>query len=397
MEDDPGTPEPDDFEDADMKEVTRPETTVTPSNSSWWKHGQRSYWEVLPNGGWIIYTTVFDERKVHINQFELPLSSKRPYDEEEMMEILNEIIERFRAEGYYLIIFTLFLGNGYEPMINAIYEAESMGCIRIRNRSGMAIYADIVRPSGNQREAQEPEDFEDANMKEVVQPPEHEEYELWQIKAAEPGFFDRPTMRWHGTKKIYKYKGNYLVLKNVKISHRGFGQMETLRSWPIYQFVKTQESPDGILLYKGEGDDLEDAKAMIKTGVFQSRTSRYRTTLPETAPELKATVRNLSDDEIRHQDYDASEVKDFPIKRMSVPGSYLDYEEGPHGLWILLLATEKEKRNQGLASLLLRTIRSYAAETGKTVFHGTFTEDGEQYLKPVVDRLWPKEEPNSEL
>jgi hypothetical protein len=122
---------------------------------------------------------------------------------------------------------------------------------------------------------------EDEDWKDVALPPEHEEYELWQIKAAEPNFFSRKSMKFHGTRKVYKYRGNYVVLHNVKrMGGHGFGVGDwTLDEYVIYQFTKTADTPEGTLLYKGRSKELPDAKAMIKSEDFRSR--REKLGLPD--------------------------------------------------------------------------------------------------------------------
>ena len=89
------------------------------------------------------------------------------------------------------------------------------------------------------------------------------------MKRAEPGFFSRENNRHFGTKKVYKY-GNFIVLKNVKHwpSHTwGPGQMVT--SFVIYEFVKTADSPQGLLLHRQSTNQLYKAKAMIKRRDFR--------------------------------------------------------------------------------------------------------------------------------
>jgi hypothetical protein len=94
---------------------------------------------------------------------------------------------------------------------------------------------------------------------------------LADMKAAEPGFFSRQNNRWFGTEKVYKY-GNFLVLKNARWVPGSFGQMGTWRTWTqyvIYEFVKTEDTPQGLMHYHGSANGLADAKAMIKAGDFR--------------------------------------------------------------------------------------------------------------------------------
>jgi hypothetical protein len=93
-------------------------------------------------------------------------------------------------------------------------------------------------------------------------------YSMEEIKAAEPGFFNRENTRFFGTKKVYKY-GNSLVLKNVRRVHGHFGQMNTWTSYVIYEFTKTDNSPQGVVLHRQSTNELYKAKAMIKRRDFR--------------------------------------------------------------------------------------------------------------------------------
>lgn len=95
------------------------------------------------------------------------------------------------------------------------------------------------------------------------------------IKAAEPGFFNRKNTKLFGTKKIYKY-GNFLVLKNVRKHHGHFGNFSYYTSYVIYEFVKTEDDPIGHLKCRGDAKDLQDAKEQIKLKDFRSRLERAR-------------------------------------------------------------------------------------------------------------------------
>lgn len=100
-------------------------------------------------------------------------------------------------------------------------------------------------------------------------------------------------------------------------------------------------------------------------------------------------TRPLTKEECVALGYDTSEIRDFPVMRMSIQGSWIDYEESNTGLWILYVNTEKEFRKQGRATYLMKALKKYADKHGKAVIHGNFTEDGEMYLKPLVKKLWP--------
>lgn len=103
-------------------------------------------------------------------------------------------------------------------------------------------------------------------------------------------------------------------------------------------------------------------------------------------------VVTLSPEEAEQLGHDTGEIEEFPIKRLSVPGSHIDFEESDGAIWILSVGTDEGQRRQGLAKGLLQFIADYAERTGKTVYHGSYTEDGEKYLKHVVHRIWSGQE-----
>lgn len=112
-------------------------------------------------------------------------------------------------------------------------------------------------------ETKEPEDFD---PKELYDQPA--EYSLDDMKAAEPEFFNRSNTRFFGTKKIYKY-GNFIVLKNVRRMPGWFGGTTLSTSYVIYEFVRTEQNPQGILLHKQSTNELYKAKEMIKRRDFR--------------------------------------------------------------------------------------------------------------------------------
>jgi hypothetical protein len=118
---------------------------------------------------------------------------------------------------------------------------------------------------------------EDEGFKEVYAPAD-EEYSLQQIRAAAPEFFSRKNARTFGSRKVYKYRGNYVVIQNVKKvpGHGMFSLPEIRRTFVIYQWKRTQDTPKGDLFYVAHADDLEEAKAMIKFQDFRPRMARLR-------------------------------------------------------------------------------------------------------------------------
>jgi len=107
------------------------------------------------------------------------------------------------------------------------------------------------------------------DLKMLSAQPEDRIYTLDEIKAAEPLFFNRRATRFHGTKKIYKY-GNFIVVYNHKVHHLGWGQKSTVDEYVIYEFKVTPDSPDGVLVKRGDTTELADAKKMIKSRDFRS-------------------------------------------------------------------------------------------------------------------------------
>ncbi len=109
----------------------------------------------------------------------------------------------------------------------------------------------------------------DDNFKEVYHPAE--ELSLEEIRAATPGFFSAHNTRLYGTKKVYKYPGNYVVLKNVKRKpgHYMFSSPSVETTFIIYQFRRTEDYPKGDCYYVSNAKDLADAKEQIKSQDFR--------------------------------------------------------------------------------------------------------------------------------
>lgn len=113
----------------------------------------------------------------------------------------------------------------------------------------------------------------------------------------------------------------------------------------------------------------------------------HRIKLNEARP-FQVQTRELPYEEAKALGYDTGEIGEFPIRQMSIQGSHIDYEESGAAIWILMLATEPEFRNQGRAKYLLTALKQYADREGKTVVPGTYTEEGEKYLKRIVKQMW---------
>lgn len=111
---------------------------------------------------------------------------------------------------------------------------------------------------------------EDESYKDVFAP-EDREYSLEEIRERCPKFFGRENNRFFGTKKRYKYPGNYVVLKNIRTmpGHGVFGMPRRETSWVIYKFKRTQDTPNGDLFFVAHARDLSDARWMIKHQDFR--------------------------------------------------------------------------------------------------------------------------------
>lgn len=276
-------------DDDDWKDLTLPPDEIIPNNPNWWRYRQGSKWRFLGDPDLEIYTSMQGEDIIHLNQIKVPLGSSGAENlADNVAEALLALVERAARGAIDRIVITLFLGDGYDEMRHAIDYVESTGKIANIHRSGMAVYASITDARGRWfREAVEDEDFGAEEAKEVHDP-DNPEYTLAEIKQRAGSFFSRRNNRFHGTIKVYKYPGNFIVLKNKT-------------SWPIYRWKRTYDRPDGDLFFVGHADDLDDAKRMIKTGDFRSRKERLRADMPRFNEALE-------DDE----DFDPKEVYGKP-------------------------------------------------------------------------------------
>lgn len=125
---------------------------------------------------------------------------------------------------------------------------------------------DTRKPTLRIKEDQE----DDFDFKEVAGEEPTEEVSLEQMMAAEPEFFSRSNNRFFGTKHKYKY-GNFLVLRNQRRTHGRniFGGPSTTSSYVIYEFVRTHDRPEGLLLHRQSTGNLKRAKSMIKRRDFR--------------------------------------------------------------------------------------------------------------------------------
>lgn len=104
-----------------------------------------------------------------------------------------------------------------------------------------------------------------------------EEVTLDMMKAAEPGFFEKSpgNKTWFGSSRYYPM-GRYLIVRNRRKQPGHFGNTRTINSWVIYEFKRTPDSPNGLLLYIAPAHDLRDARKMIRRQDFRPYFERVR-------------------------------------------------------------------------------------------------------------------------
>lgn len=116
-----------------------------------------------------------------------------------------------------------------------------------------------------------------------------------------------------------------------------------------------------------------------------------------TIRELKPTLRMLDKTEAFVNGYDVRELDEFPIYRLELPHSRLDFDSAtldktmlmpdgktpwPKGCSVLNCSTDAPFRNQGLMKLIVAKLRRLF---GDNISWGTFTPDGEKYLKHYAE------------
>lgn len=100
--------------------------------------------------------------------------------------------------------------------------------------------------------------------------------------------------------------------------------------------------------------------------------------------------------QIKDVSMDDENVKLFPEdepddgiewKKVENKGSVLYFEESDKMIWIIFVYTDPRYRKLGRAKELVNFIHRYAQETNRRIEHGSYTEDGEKFLKPINIRL----------
>jgi len=99
-------------------------------------------------------------------------------------------------------------------------------------------------------------------------------------------------------------------------------------------------------------------------------------------------IKNLSIEEATIAGHDTAELDEIPIIRMSNKFSYIDFEEDLHNIWILQIETKKQERKKGHATAIINELKNYAQKRNKTVTVGTYTTDGEKYLKHIAEKIF---------
>ena len=257
----------------DMKDVTLPGHNVQVNDEQWSRYGHDAVWscQVEQNKWWKVGTTAqYPDFSVGTPYPTKGGTGFNPHmnddpDPAMLHAVLSAVVVAAKEKGFDRVSFVKSTPRVYDAMEEAVGSLEKDGLIKITGYSGAVIQASL---RGGLGEAMEDED----DLKDVIFP--NEELTLSQIKALAPDFFDRKTTKFFGTKQVYKYPGNYIVLKNVKAYRpaTAFGHPQTRTSFVIYQLTRNDERPD--LLYKGEAADLDEAKDMIKRGDFRTRLQR---------------------------------------------------------------------------------------------------------------------------
>lgn len=106
----------------------------------------------------------------------------------------------------------------------------------------------------------------------------------------------------------------------------------------------------------------------------------YTENLNDYSPKIEP----VSNEEGRSQGYPEDEPDDsigIVWRKISIPESVIYFEENDLSIWIIGVETNPEYRNQGRAKILMNALYKYAESNNKGVVHGTYTEDGEKYLK----------------
>lgn len=75
------------------------------------------------------------------------------------------------------------------------------------------------------------------------------------------------------------------------------------------------------------------------------------------------------------------------VHRFKTPGGFLDYSLDDGIYLLLMVEVEEHARNRGIATMLLEKFFEMVDKRGGTMMLTEFLEDGERYLKGVVERL----------
>jgi len=102
----------------------------------------------------------------------------------------------------------------------------------------------------------------------------------------------------------------------------------------------------------------------------------------ENLNDFSPKIEPVSNEEGIVKGYPTDEPEDDIVwRKISIPESVIYFEESDASIWIIGVSTNPEYRNQGRAKKLMKALYDYADSNNKGVIHGTYTEDGEKYLK----------------
>ena len=103
-------------------------------------------------------------------------------------------------------------------------------------------------------------------------------------------------------------------------------------------------------------------------------------------------IRELPERECNYRGYDLSEFDNFGIYSFDseCKHGYIHFEQNREfkkGANVLLVAVIPSERNKGIGKKMVIDFLSYAKEQNWEIDWGAFTNDGEKYIKPIIDKF----------